>query len=80
MVGRPRSATAVQIEKLAERYDIVYRSTERDRFAHHVTRLAGDQVKLDPIEQMLIALQRAGRIDRAEMVRLQARYLREIRQ
>ena len=32
---------------------------------------------LDPIEQLLIGLQRAGRIDRTLMVRLQARYLRE---
>jgi hypothetical protein len=48
-----------------------------DRLAHHITRLAGDVVELDPIEQLLIGLQRAGRIDRVQMVRLQARYLRE---
>jgi hypothetical protein len=30
------------------------------------------------LEQMLIALQRAGRIDLARMIELQARYLREI--
>ena len=80
MAGQPRSATAVHIEKLAERYHVAYRSTENDQLAHHITRLAGDRVELDPIEQILIALQRAGRIDRAEMVRLQARYLREKRQ
>jgi hypothetical protein len=51
--------------------------TDNDRLAHHMTRLAGDVVELDPIEQLLIGLQRVGRIDRSLMVRLQARYLRE---
>jgi hypothetical protein len=34
-------------------------------------------VELDEIERLLIGLQRAGRITRTEMVRLQAQYLRE---
>jgi hypothetical protein len=42
-----------------------------------MTRLAGDRVELDEVEQLLIALQRAGHLSRTEVVRLQARYLRE---
>jgi hypothetical protein len=34
---------------------------------------------LDEIEQLLIALQRAGHLSRTELVRLQANYLRETR-
>jgi hypothetical protein len=45
--------------------------------ANHITRLADDDVEFDAIEQMLIGLQRAGHITRLQMVRLQARYLRE---
>jgi hypothetical protein len=71
------NATARVIQNLAERNHVTYRVTESDRLAHHITRLAGDSVELDPIEQLLIGLQRAGRIDRALMIRLQARYLRE---
>ena len=71
------NATARVIQNLAERNHVTYRMTDRDRLAHHITRLAGDAVELDPIEQLLIGLQRAGRIDRVQMVRLQARYLRE---
>ena len=71
------NATARVIRNLAERNHVTYRMTDRDRLAHHITRLAGDAVELDPIEQLLIGLQRAGRIDRVQMVRLQARYLRE---
>jgi hypothetical protein len=47
--------------------------------AHHITRLAGDDVELDEIEQLLIALQRSGHLSRAEMIQLQAAYLRESR-
>jgi hypothetical protein len=47
--------------------------------AHHITRLAGDDVELDEIEQLLIALQRSGHLSRAEMIQLQASYLREAR-
>lgn len=69
--------TAQVIKNLAERSRVTYQLTSNDLLAHHITRLAGDDVKLDPIEQLLIGLQRAGRIDRSQMVRLQARYLRE---
>lgn len=71
------NATARVIQNLAAQNDVTYHATDNDRLAHHMTRLAGDVVELDPIEQLLIGLQRAGRIDRTLMVRLQARYLRE---
>ncbi len=73
------TATARVIQNLARRNHIAYEPTPTDRLAHDITRLAGDEVDFDPIEQMLIALQRAGKIDRMLMVRLQARYLRESR-
>jgi hypothetical protein len=71
------NATARVIQNLAEQNHVTYHATDNDRLAHHMTRLAGDVVELDPIEQLLVGLQRVGRIDRALMVRLQARYLRE---
>ena len=73
------SATARVIRNLAEQNHVTYRVTDSDRLAHDISRLAGDVIEFDPIEQLLIGLQRAGRIDRALMVRLQARYLRESR-
>jgi DNA topoisomerase IA len=71
------TATARVIQNLAEQNHVTYQATDSDRLAHDITRLAGDEVEFDPIEQLLIGLQRAGRIDRALMIRLQARYLRE---
>jgi hypothetical protein len=79
MTAHRPSPTAVHIQELAEQYHVTYKATPTDRLARHITRLAGDDVHLDAIEQMLIALQRAGRITRMQMVQLQAKYLREIR-
>ncbi len=79
MSERTQSVTAVHIRKMAKDHHVAYVSTERDQLAHHITRLAGDNVELDEVEQLLIALQRGGYLSRAEMIQLQATYLREVR-
>ena len=79
MSVRERSAVAARIRKMAEEHQVAYVRTSRDAFAHHITRLAGDDVQLDEVEQLLIALQRSGHLSRIEMVKLQAAYLREAR-
>jgi hypothetical protein len=73
------SPTAARIRKMASERQVAYVRTERDLLARHVTRLAGDDIELDEIEQLLIALQRSGHLSRAEMIQLQADYLREVR-
>jgi hypothetical protein len=77
MSARHQSATANRIRQLVEEHHVAYVHTENDLLAHHITRLAGDRVELDEVEQMLIALQRAGHLSRIDAVRLQASYLRE---
>jgi hypothetical protein len=77
MSARPQAATVNATARVIQNRAERNRMTDNDRLAHHITRLAGDVVELDPIEQLLIGLQRAGRINRTLMVRLQARYLRE---
>ncbi|UWU69079.1 hypothetical protein [Bradyrhizobium sp. NC92] len=79
-----RSATKVRytagvIQRLAAANNVAAVVTSNDVFAHHVTRLSGDDVNFDPIENSIVALQRAGILDRVQAVRLQARYLRESR-
>ncbi len=69
--------TASVIRRMAARNNVTASFSENDLFAHHVTRLSGDDVLLDDVEQMVIALQRAGVLSRVQAVRLQARYLRE---
>lgn len=79
MSERGESPVAGRIRKMARQHNIAYVRSSRDALAHHITRLAGDDVELDEIEQLLIALQRSGHLSRAEMVQLQAAYLREAR-
>ena len=71
--------TAGVIQRLATANNVAVVVTSNDVLAHHVTRLSGDDVTFDPIENTIVALQRAGILDRVLAVRLQARYLRESR-
>jgi len=71
------SSTAEHIRSLARTFDVSYTEGPNDRLAHHMSRLAGDMVELDEIEQLLVGLQRAKHITRIEMIQLQARYLYE---
>jgi len=68
---------ATTVRALADRHNVRYARTALDAWADQVTRLAGDDVRLDEIEQLLIALQRAGHLNRPEALALQVRYLRE---
>jgi hypothetical protein len=77
MLREAESGTVARIRKMARDNHVVYRRTERDALAHHITRLAGDDVELDEIEQLLVALHRSGHLTRTEMIKLQASYLRE---
>ena len=69
--------TETYIRKLASRHQVVFIPTKLDAFAQDVTRLAGDHVRLDEVECLLLGLQRAGHLSRPELIRLQAKYLRE---
>ena len=72
-----QSPTAAAIREMARQHHVQYAGTGSDVLAHHMTRLAGDTVILDDVEQTLVALQRAGHLSRRDLVRLQASYLRE---
>ena len=70
--------TATYIRELAAKHGVAYRMTKGDALAADLSRLADNEpVDFDEVEQMLIALQRAGHLDRTELVRLQAKYLNE---
>jgi hypothetical protein len=68
---------AATVRALADRRHVRYAATALDAWAGQVTRLAGDDVQLDEIEQLLIALQRGGHLTRAQSLAIQVRYLRE---
>ena len=77
MNNQQQKDTAADIRVLAKRHKVAYTETATDAWARDVTRLAGDDVALDEIELLLIALQRAGHLSRPEALKLQVNYLRE---
>jgi hypothetical protein len=73
-----QQSTATYIRQLAAQHGVTYTATRGDALAAHLSRLADNEpVNFDEVEQMLIALQRAGHLDRHELVQLQAKYLNE---
>jgi hypothetical protein len=77
MSVRSETDTAKTVRLMARQHHVFYAHTATDRLAHHMTRLAGAAVELDEIEQLIIALQRAGHLTRKDAVHLTARYRRE---
>jgi hypothetical protein len=66
-----------RIIALAQRHGVTYQATYDDALAAVVTRLSGDAVVPDAIEDLAVALKRAGVITGAEMVDLLSQYLNE---
>ena len=77
MAEHPETDTATTVRRMALQHHVMYARTPNDRLAHHMTRLAGDAVEHDEVEQLIIALQRAGHLTRKDAVHLTARYRRE---
>jgi hypothetical protein len=73
----PTSGVRDYILALASKHGVSYVRTPTDRLAETITRLADDEVELDAIEQLLIALERAGIVASADVVPLHVNYLRE---
>ena len=73
----PTSGLVKFITDLAKEHDVTYAKTNGDQLADKFTGLSGDDVILDDIECLIIALERAGAIDSDDVVPLHVNYLRE---
>lgn len=73
----PTHNIAAFVIELAKLNNVTYTKTSNDVLADTITNLADDDVKLDPIELLLIALERAGVIASNNVVPLHVNYLRE---
>ncbi len=70
-VRRRRSdPTAIYVRQLAKREGIVFAPTFADIWAKAVPKLAGDEVKSDKTDDLLVALTRAGKLSPRDMTRL----------
>lgn len=67
---RRSDPTAIYVRQVAKREGIVFAPTYADLWAKAVTRLAGDEVKSDKTDDLLVALTRAGKLSPRDMTRL----------
>ncbi|HMO48961.1 MAG TPA: DUF6088 family protein [Rubrivivax sp.] len=73
----PSKGVAQFVRELARKNGVSYARTPSDEWAETVTRLAGDEVRSGPVQDLLIALKRAGKLSTDEMAALLVNYLRE---
>ncbi len=71
-------AIAAWVRATAEQRGVRVRRTPYDEFAKAVSRLSDGVVDLDPVEQLLVALGRAGVITSYQRGLLQVHYLRQL--
>lgn len=70
---------ATEVRKLAKAHQV---TAERDGLSYMavtITRLAGDDIELDDVGQLLVNLKRKGVLNKSEFMALQGRYLEEKR-
>ncbi|EJL02131.1 hypothetical protein PflQ2_1606 [Pseudomonas fluorescens Q2-87] len=73
------ASVATQVRKLAKAHNITAELDGMSRMAATITRLAGDVVELDGIEQLLVNLKRKGVLSKSQILTLQGEYLQEKR-
>ncbi|VEA69508.1 Uncharacterised protein [Serratia rubidaea] len=76
----PTKGVARYVVELARYYNVSYCYNAMDQWADVVTRLAGDEIVHDTVEDLLVALKRAGKITKQEVAKLSVNYLREQKQ
>ena len=72
-------SVATEVRKLAKAHKVTGDRDNLSRMAVTITRLAGDAVELDGVEQLLVNLKRKGVLSKSEIMALQGRYLQEKR-
>lgn len=79
MAQTATDSVAAQVRRLAETYNVTAERDAMSRMAVAITRLAGDVVELDNVEQLLVNLKRKGILSKSEILILQGTYLQEKR-
>jgi hypothetical protein len=77
MVEIPTSGLGAYIMDLSHRYGVTYIKTPDDELAVLITQLSDDDIEMDDVELLLIALERAGVVASENVVPLHINYLRE---
>lgn len=73
----PNKGVGEYIHNLAAQHNIGYIMTVGDSIANAFTRLSDDDLEMDEVELLLIALERAGVVQECDVIPLHINYLRE---
>ena len=73
-----KNPTAIYVRQLAKREGIVFAPTFADVWAKAVTRLAGDEIQSDKVDDLLVALTRAGKLSPRDMTKLVVAHHRDL--
>lgn len=73
----PRNGVKAFVEQLARAWHVSYQRTKLDDWSEAVTRAAGDEVRLDRTEKLLVALKKRNLINARQAARLMTNYMRE---
>jgi len=66
-----------EILALARQQGVAYKPMPLDKLGDAMSRLAGDEVELDDIERLLLALERGGHLSTKDANRLHVAYMRQ---
>lgn len=66
----PTTDVAQFVRELARKHQVRHARTPSDQWAETVTRLAGDEVRSGPVQDLLVALKRAGKLSNDDMATL----------
>lgn len=72
-------SVATEVRKLAKKHNVTAERDGVSGMAVTISRLAGDIINLDVVEQLLVNLKRKGVLSKVEIMALQGRYLAEKR-
>ena len=72
-------SVANRVRRLAQSHNVTAEPDDISRMAVAITRLAGDEVLLDNIQQLLVNLKRKGVLSKSEALTIQGEYLQEKR-
>lgn len=76
----PTADVGSYVRGLAAFHGVRYEPTAADQWAETVTSLAGDDERSGPVQDLLVALKRAGKLTKDDMATLLVNYLRERKQ
>lgn len=73
----PKEGVGEFVRRFARAHNVVYQRTRLDDWAEAVTRAAGDDVRLDHTEKLLVALKKQHLINGRQAARLLTNYMNE---